>query len=72
MCGVKGRGLAHVGEWAAMKDVQVAHGREHAPDGSQVVAEPVGPPPVEERVAIADECSKTGGCSAAWFSHYFF
>src|SRR5689334_16670960 len=22
--GVKGRGLAHVGEWAAMKDVQVA------------------------------------------------
>jgi len=24
VCGVKGRGLAHVGEWAAMKDVQVA------------------------------------------------
>ncbi len=24
VCGVKGRGLAHVGEWSAMKDVQVA------------------------------------------------
>jgi predicted dehydrogenase len=24
VCGVKGRGLAHIGEWAAMKDVQVA------------------------------------------------
>jgi predicted dehydrogenase len=24
VCGVKGRGLSHVGEWAAMKDVQVA------------------------------------------------
>jgi predicted dehydrogenase len=24
VCGVKGRGLAHVGEWAGMKDVQVA------------------------------------------------
>jgi len=24
VCGVKGRGLAHVGEWANMKDVQVA------------------------------------------------
>ena len=24
VCGVKGRGLAHVGEWTKMKDVQVA------------------------------------------------
>src|SRR5262249_47025895 len=50
VCGVKGRGLSHVGEWASMKDVEVAaivDIDENVIDGAMsVVAKKAGNKPV--------------------------